>query len=221
MASMKMAAYTPNSGRAVHACISSTTLSVIREIVSLPMLAPYTSAKCAQISPVVNPLAYNEIAIASTSLRRRCLFLTMTGANVPARSRGTSMVTSPAASVRTVLGRVPLRMFPAPPDGARCFSCPRCSVISSSRAASRTVAVIVFNSPSGPVRSSPRERAALTSSRTASRSTWPGFRLFVASLGIELMPVSVSVIGDQPSSPTLGRRVGGNTVRRTVPRQRA
>ena len=31
------------------------------------------------------------------------------------------------------------------------------------------------------------------------------------------MPVSVSVIGDQPSSPTLGRRVGGNTVRRTVP----
>ena len=57
-------------------------------------------------------MAYNEIATASTSVRRFCRLLTITGSNVPARSRGTSMVTSPAASVSTVLGRVPLRMFP-------------------------------------------------------------------------------------------------------------
>ena len=67
----------------------STTVSVIREIVSLEIDAPYTSAKCAEISPVVNPLAYNEIATASTSFSRRCRFLTITGAKVPARSRGT------------------------------------------------------------------------------------------------------------------------------------
>ena len=43
-------------------------VQVIREIVSLLMLAPYTSAKCAEIFPVVNPLAYNEIATLSTSV---------------------------------------------------------------------------------------------------------------------------------------------------------
>ena len=120
---MKIAAYTPCNGREAHACISSTTLSVIREIVSLEIDAPYTSAKCALISPVVNPLAYKEIAIASTSLRRRCRFFTITGSNVAARSRGTSISTFPAASVRTVLGRVPLRMLPpGPPAGAWCLS---------------------------------------------------------------------------------------------------
>ena len=85
--------------------MSSTTRSVIRETVSLDTLAPYTSAKCAEISPVVNPFAYNEIATASTSLSRRCRFLTITGSNVPARSLGTCTLTSPAASVSTVFGR--------------------------------------------------------------------------------------------------------------------
>jgi hypothetical protein len=99
------------------------TRSVIRLTVSLDTDAPYTSWKCALISPVVNPLAYNEIATGSTSVRRRWRFLTMTGSNVPARSLGTSTVTSPAASVSTVLGRVPLRMFPLVPSaGGWCFS---------------------------------------------------------------------------------------------------
>lgn len=97
---------------------------------SLPIEAPYTApasgrypqAKCALISPVVRPLANNEIATASTSDSRRWRFLTMTGSNVPARSRGTSITTSPAASVSTVLARVPLRMFSAPPSGARCLT---------------------------------------------------------------------------------------------------
>jgi hypothetical protein len=70
------------------------------------------------MAPVVSPLAYSEIATASTSLRRRCRFLTITGSKVPARSRGTSMVTSPAASVSTVFTLAPLRMLSAPPAGA-------------------------------------------------------------------------------------------------------
>jgi L-cysteine desulfidase len=57
IASMKIAAYTGASGRDDQACMSSMTLSVIRETVSLPTDAPYTSAKCAEISPVVNPRA--------------------------------------------------------------------------------------------------------------------------------------------------------------------
>ena len=39
-------------------------------MVSLEIEAPYTSAKCAEISPVVNPLAYRLIATASTSVSR-------------------------------------------------------------------------------------------------------------------------------------------------------
>ena len=44
---MKIAAYTACNGREAHTCISSTTRSVIREIVSLEIDTPYTSAKCA------------------------------------------------------------------------------------------------------------------------------------------------------------------------------
>ena len=95
---------------------------MIRETVSLETLAPYTSAKCALISPVVKPRAYSEIATASTSESRRWRFATITGSNVPARSRGTSMLTAPAASVTTVLALVPLRTFPDPPAGAWCLA---------------------------------------------------------------------------------------------------
>lgn len=118
----------------------------------------------------------------------------MTGSKVPARSRGTAIVTSPAASVSTVLGRVPLRMLPFSVVGAWCFSWPRCSVSSSSRAFSRTVAVIDLSSPSGPVRSSPRARAALTSSRTAACSASLREVVFFAFFGIELTLVIFSVI---------------------------
>jgi hypothetical protein len=57
IASMNTAAYTGCSGRADQAAMSSMTLSVIRDTVSLDTDAPYTSAKCAEISPVVNPRA--------------------------------------------------------------------------------------------------------------------------------------------------------------------
>jgi hypothetical protein len=45
---------------------------------------------------------------------------------------------------------------------ARFFSCPRCSVISSLSAVSNTLLVNSFNSPFGPVSSSPRSRAWAT-----------------------------------------------------------
>ena len=39
-------------------------------------------------------------------------FFTITGSNVPSRSRDTSIATWPVAPVSTVLGRVPFRTFP-------------------------------------------------------------------------------------------------------------
>ena len=78
MASMKTAAYTPCNGREAHACMPSTTLSVIRETVSLGTSAPYTSATCAAISPWSTP-ARRARARAPTSFRRRWCFLTITG----------------------------------------------------------------------------------------------------------------------------------------------
>jgi hypothetical protein len=89
---------------------------------------------------------------------------------------------------------VPLRMLPFSAVGCRYFSWPRWSVSSSSNAVSSTVAVIAFSSPSGPVRSSPRARAAVTSSRTAVRSVWPSETVVLACVGIELTPVIFSVI---------------------------
>ena len=84
---------------------------MIVEIVCLDTSAPYTSARCAPISPGVNPLADNEITRSSTPLSRRGRFATSCGANVPSRSRGTAIRTGPA-SVSNVLGRRPLREFP-------------------------------------------------------------------------------------------------------------
>src|SRR4029078_6393217 len=53
------------------------TLWVIVEIVCLDTSAPYTSARWAWISPVVKPLADNEITISSTPVRRRCRLRTI------------------------------------------------------------------------------------------------------------------------------------------------
>jgi len=89
----------------------SITRSVIVEMVCLDTLAPYTSARCAQISPWVNPLADNEITRSSSPVSRRWRFLTSCGPKEPSRSRGTSSGTGPA-SVKTVLPRLPLRELP-------------------------------------------------------------------------------------------------------------
>jgi hypothetical protein len=62
--------------------------------------------------------------------------------------------------------------------------------------------VIDFNNPSGPVMSSPRSLAALTSCAIAAFSDGVAVddeRRLLASLGIELTLVIVSVISDQPS----------------------
>lgn len=54
--------------------------------------------------------------------------------------------------------------------------------------------MIDLSSPPGPVRSSPRARAALTSSRTAACSASLREVVFVAFFGIELTLVIFSVI---------------------------
>jgi hypothetical protein len=88
--------------------MQAITLSVIVEIVDLEISAPYTSARCAEISPCVSPFADSDSTISSTPPRRRCRFLTSCGSNDPARSRGTAISTGPD-SVITILDRCPLR----------------------------------------------------------------------------------------------------------------
>ena len=120
---------------------------------------------------MVNPFAYSDSTISSTSVSRRCRFFTICGSNVPSRSRGTSISTSPAASEITVFDREPLRTFvDSRPGSAWFFSCPRCSVISSFSAVSSTFLVNSFNSPSGPVSSSPRAFASATIAAAAACS---------------------------------------------------
>jgi len=132
---------------------------------------------------VVRPLAYSDKTISSTPLSRRCRFLTICGSNEPSRSRGTSMLTWPLASVSTVLARVPFRTFPA--AGCPCFSCPRCSVSSWFSAVSSTVLVSCLSSPSGPVRDRPCSRACRTSSCAATSSAvGSGLFFFVTSSSV-------------------------------------
>ena len=82
----------------------SMTRSVIAVIVCFDTSAPYTSARCAQISPCVSPFADREITISSTQVSRRCLFATIFGSKLALRSRGTVISTGPV-SVITVLTR--------------------------------------------------------------------------------------------------------------------
>ena len=56
--------------------------------VSLETAAQEIYSKCALISPVVKPLAYKDRTTSSTSVSRRCRFLTITGSNMPSRGRG-------------------------------------------------------------------------------------------------------------------------------------
>lgn len=99
----------------------SITLSVIVVMVCLETSAPYTSARCADISPWVSPFADSESTIPSTPVRRGCRFLTIGGSKVPAVSRGTFTSTGPT-SVSTVFERVPFRLLPLFLPVASCFS---------------------------------------------------------------------------------------------------
>ena len=77
---------------------------MIAVIVCLDTSAPYTSARCAAISPCVSPFADKEITISSIPFSRRCLLTTIFGSKLESRSRGTESSTGPA-SVSTVLPR--------------------------------------------------------------------------------------------------------------------
>src|SRR5919205_799174 len=110
--------------------------------------------------PSSRPFAYNDNTTSSTSPKRRCRFFTIAGLNVPCRSRGTAISTSPTASESTVFDRQPLPIFAeARSRPAPFFSYPRCSVICSFNAVSSTFFVNSFNSPSGPVKAKPCSRA--------------------------------------------------------------
>jgi hypothetical protein len=94
------------------------TRSVIVVMVCFDTSAPYTSARCAAISPCVSPFADREITMSSMPVSRRCLLATIFGSKLDSRSRGTDSSTGPA-SVSTVLPRCPLREFlPLRPAGS-------------------------------------------------------------------------------------------------------
>ena len=130
----------------------------------------------------------------------------MTGSNDPSRSLGTSIVTCPVASVKTVFGRVPLRTFEAKrPGSASCFSCPRYSIISSFNAVSSTVFVNCFSSPSGQVSDKPYSLVKRTSSLAAVSSAEDSTFLDFTT--------SSAVVITAPSPPsTRSARRAGNTV---------
>src|SRR4051794_10253547 len=66
--------------------------------------------------------AYRDSTISSTSVSRRWRFFTICGSNVLTRSRGTSIVASPATSEITVFDREPLRTFvDSRPGSVWCF----------------------------------------------------------------------------------------------------
>lgn len=73
---------------------------------------PYTSARCAAMSPGVIPRADRDNTMSSIDPSRRRRFATILASTVPARSRGTSTGTGPAV-VTTVFARVPLRALPS------------------------------------------------------------------------------------------------------------
>lgn len=59
-------------GRFCHSPIPSRTVSVIVEIVVLDTSLPYTSAKCAAMSPWVIPRADSDTTTSSIEPSRRC-----------------------------------------------------------------------------------------------------------------------------------------------------
>jgi hypothetical protein len=123
--------------------------------------------------PVVGPLAYNEIGTPSTSDSRRCRFLTRPAERagpVPGHLHrhlpgGLGQHRLGAATVADVPATaLPRRMvlvvaWGAPSGEVLGHLLPRKRGHPHSSADSSTVAVIVFNNPSGPVKSSPRARA--------------------------------------------------------------
>jgi hypothetical protein len=58
-----------SNGRFRHFAIPPTTLSVIVEMVCRETSAPWTPARCGDISPVVKPFADKEMPISSTPVR--------------------------------------------------------------------------------------------------------------------------------------------------------
>jgi hypothetical protein len=72
-------------------------------------LLPQTSAKCAEISPVVKPFAVTYNTILSMPVSRRWRFVTICDSKLLLVSTGTSISTGPI-SVNAVLGRVPISL---------------------------------------------------------------------------------------------------------------
>jgi|APMI01.1.fsa_nt_gi hypothetical protein len=71
IASIRITGYTASSGRDCHSRISARTRPVTVEIRSRDTAVSYTSSKWLAMSPVVIPLAYKEMTLASKPANRR------------------------------------------------------------------------------------------------------------------------------------------------------
>src|ERR1022692_3491520 len=96
-----------SSGRTCQARISSRHSSVIFEMVSCEISMPIVRWQCRAISRTLIPPAYKLITVSLIPAVRRTPFGISAGSNVPARSRGTLMLTGPAS-----LLSVPARQRP-------------------------------------------------------------------------------------------------------------
>ena len=73
------------------------------------------------MSRVVMPRAYSAMIRSLNPASRVCPLRTIRGSKLPLRSRGTARSTAPI-SVSTVLGVLPLRLFPDPRPAGSCLS---------------------------------------------------------------------------------------------------
>ena len=106
-----------------------------------------------------------------------------------------------------VFERVPLRTLAASrPSGTRFFSCPKCPVISSFNAASRTLLVNCFNNPSGPVSDRPLSLAIRTNSLAAiSSAECSGFFSIVEFTSFSVVAITAPFPPNSPSGAS-GRK---------------
>ena len=120
---MTTAAYTPSNGLEHHACISSTTASVIHEIVSLEDRGAVHLGETRGDPPGRQPLRIqgdrDRVDVVRAGLSLRHDHRLERAGPVPRHLN----VDLPRGVGQDRLGPVPLRMFPlVPPGGAWCFS---------------------------------------------------------------------------------------------------
>ncbi len=117
---MDTTGWTRSNGRVCHPCRSSSTATVPRLISSGETSTSYISRRCARMSRVVSPRAYQAMMRSLHPSRRVWPLCTICGLKLPARSRGISR-SMPPISVNSRLPVTPLRLLPDPRSAGSYF----------------------------------------------------------------------------------------------------